>query len=91
MLATAQPETIASAPLSVACWARERRWVQEELIRFHDHPDPWVRHACAVHFGHVARVNGQLDMEKVEALLSKMLSQISKSIFIDQHGNAEPN
>lgn len=72
MTATGEPQSIASALLSIAYWGKDWRWAQSELMRFHEHSDAHVRRMCALGFGHVARVNGMLDTEMVEPLLRRM-------------------
>jgi hypothetical protein len=72
MIQTNTPATIASALLSTSYWERDWQWAQDELLLFVEHPSPQVRFTAALGFGHIARFNGKLDIEKVEPVLKRM-------------------
>jgi hypothetical protein len=74
MIQTNDPAMISSALLSISYWESDWRWAQEQLLLFTEHRGPRVRYTAALGFGHIARFNGQLDLEKVEPVLRRMAS-----------------
>jgi hypothetical protein len=50
------------------------RWVQDLCIGLSDHPDKSVRRVCAICFGHIARIHGKLERDKVSPVLRRLLS-----------------
>jgi len=69
------PARIASALLSISYWQGDWQWIQDQLLSFIDHNDYWVRRNVIQGLGHVARVNGQLDTEKVELVLRSIAAK----------------
>jgi hypothetical protein len=59
------------------------RWVQDLCIGLSDHPDNSVRRVCAICFGHLARIHGKLESEKVNPVLTRLLSDP------EVHGDAQ--
>ena len=77
MIETNDPATIASALLSISYWPGEWRWIQDQLLLFADHNHYWVRRNAVQGLGYVARVNGKLDVERVEPVLQSIATRPS--------------
>ena len=89
MLQTNDPVAIASALLSISYWEDDWRWAQDQLLSFVDHADPHVRYTAALGFGHIARFNGQLDLDKVEPILKHMATSDEAPSEMFVRGTAE--
>jgi len=66
------PERICDALVRVAFNDPDWRWVQEQCLRFIGSPLPDVRRLAVTCLGHLARIHGQLDLERVMPLLKQM-------------------
>jgi hypothetical protein len=62
---------------------------QDQLLLFTEHLDPHVRYTAALGFGHIARFNGQLDLEKVEPVLKRMAADDDSPPEMFVRGTAE--
>jgi hypothetical protein len=87
MIQSNEPSQIASALLSVSYWERDWRWAQDQLLSFVDHSDPHVRYTSVLGFGHIARFNGKLDLDKVEPILKRIATADNAPLEI--RGTAE--
>jgi len=68
------PEAISRALVSIAYHDDDWRWVQDTCIAFTNYPDPQVSGLAVTCLGHLARIHGTLDMEKVLPVLQKLRS-----------------
>ena len=62
-------EALVSMALNETDW----RWVQEKCLGFTSHADASVRSVAATCLGHVARIHGQLDLDRVMPRLEFLL------------------
>lgn len=69
---TGEPIQICRALVRVVFHDPDWRWVQEQCIRLAARPDPDVRGLVATCFGHLARLHGELDAEKVVLVLRSL-------------------
>ena len=46
---------------------------QDLCISLSNHKDKWVRRACATCFGHLARIHGKIEREKINPVLMRLL------------------
>ena len=67
------PHLICVALVNLAFHEPEWRWVQDRCVEFAVHPDPNIRGLAAACLGHLARIHGQLDLDKVTPLLQQLL------------------
>lgn len=67
------PDSICDALVSITFYDSDWRWVQDWCIHFSNHPVNYVRGLAANCFGHLARIHGCLEKEKVIAILQKLL------------------
>jgi len=47
-------------------------WVQDKCISLSSHENVWVRRACVICFGHIARIHGTIDRAKVDPVLHRL-------------------
>lgn len=66
------PEQITDALVRVALNDPDWRWVQEKCLTFLDSPESDVRRLAVTCLGHLARIHGELDREKVVRLLNNL-------------------
>ncbi len=71
-LRAGDPEKICDTLVRLAFHEKDRRFVEEKCLSFSSHPDASVRGIVAASFGHLARIHGQLDEERVIPVLEKM-------------------
>jgi hypothetical protein len=64
---------IREALVSVALNEHDWRWVQEQCLTFARHDDRSMRAVAATCLGHVARIHGQLDLDRVMPILAALL------------------
>jgi HEAT repeat protein len=67
-------DTIVRALLAAALHDSDRRFLEDQIVRFVQHADPWVRSAAATAAGHVARLHGAIDVERVVPLIEQLLT-----------------
>lgn len=67
------PEAIALTLVRLAYHDPDWRWVQNLCIALSSHPDKWVRRTCVTCFGHLARIHGYIDKQKVMPVLNQLL------------------
>jgi hypothetical protein len=60
--------------IRLAYYEPDWRWVQDLCISLSDHKDKWVRRACATCFGHLARIHGRIEREKINPVLTRLLN-----------------
>jgi len=75
-------ESLIMAMLGAAYYIDDWRWVQDHCLNFLGHPDPGIRKVAALCLGHIARIHGSLDEDKVFPVLKKLSrdSEIGKDI-----------
>ena len=66
------PELITDALVRVALNDPDWQWVQGKCLTFLDSPVSDVRRLAVTCLGHLARIHGELDREKVVRLLNKL-------------------
>ena len=59
--------------IRLAYYEPDWRWVQDLCISLSNHKDKWVRRACATCFGHLARIHGKIEREKINPVLMRLL------------------
>lgn len=70
--ASGDPRKIGDALLSVAFYDTDWQWVQDQCLSYLDNESAQIRCVAAICLGHVARIHGKLDLDKVvSALRSK--------------------
>jgi hypothetical protein len=89
MIRSNESAQIASALLSISYWESDWRWAQDQLLSFVDNSDPQVRYTCALGFGHIARFNGKLELDKVEPILKRIATTDSAPPEMFVRGTAE--
>ncbi|WP_159076082.1 hypothetical protein [Microvirgula aerodenitrificans] len=62
---SAQPEIICQALVSLAFYEQDWKWVQDKCLFFIQEKNPSVRRVAATCLGHVARIHGRLEKDKV--------------------------
>jgi hypothetical protein len=68
------PTEIVYALLRSAFHDDDWRWVQAQCFRLVTHEQPNVRRIAALCFGHLARIHGEIDLEVVRPVLTKLCS-----------------
>ena len=76
LLRTGDGSGIADALLSAAYYDSDWKWVQDQCLMFSRHEDQNVRWIAATCFGHLARIDRQLDLELVVQRLVEMKSDL---------------
>ena len=66
------PEQITDALVRVALNDPDWRWVQEQCLTFVNSPTSDVRRLAVTCLGHLARIHGELDRERVLPLLNDL-------------------
>jgi HEAT repeat protein len=69
-----QPQEISEAIIGLAMNERDWRWVQDAVLQFLEHPDMNLRMTAATALGHLARIHGKLDMDRVVPALQRLLA-----------------
>ena len=67
-----KPQKICDALVRVTFNEPDWRWVQDECLRFIDNPNPDVRGLAVTCIGHIARIHGHLDTERVIERLKRI-------------------
>jgi hypothetical protein len=67
------PSAIAVTLVRLAYHEPDWKWVQDKCIGFSSHSDVWVRRTCATCFGHIARIHGEIERDKVMVVLKRLL------------------
>lgn len=65
---------VREALVSIAFHDPDFEWAQAQCLDFCANPDPEVRGVAVVCLGHIARIHGRIDMEKVGPVLKKLAS-----------------
>jgi hypothetical protein len=71
-LSSGSPDALSRTLLSMAYHDDDWRWVQDTCITFTNHPDPEVSALAVTCLGHLARIHGVLDTDKVLPVLEKL-------------------
>ena len=71
-LTAADVRKVSLALLRLALHDPDRAYVQEVCLSFASHPDVWVRRNTATALGHLARLHGHLDVERVKPVLADL-------------------
>jgi hypothetical protein len=71
-LQSPDPEEICAALLASALHDPDWRWVQEQCLLGLQHSSEQVRALALTCLGHVARIHGHLDMERVLPVLTEL-------------------
>lgn len=66
-------ETICRTLVSVAMFESDRRWAQSQCLKFARHDDSFVRGVAATCLGHLARIHGAIDEDKVVPVVRELL------------------
>jgi hypothetical protein len=68
------PEEIALTLVRLAYYDPDWIWVQDSCIALSAHHEKWIRRTCATCFGHLARIHGKLEKQKVMPVLNRLLA-----------------
>ncbi len=71
-LSSGKPDTICDALLRLSYHDPEWRWVEDECVRLAQHWDANVRRMAATCLGHLVRIYGTLDVERVTKVLIEL-------------------
>lgn len=71
-LASGMPDKICDALIRITYHDPDWRWVQDTCIELANHSDPQVSGLAVTCLGHLARIHGVLDLEKVLPTLRKL-------------------
>ena len=71
--ASNDPARIINATISAALHDPDRLYVETIILRFADHSDPWVRGACGIAAGHLARIHRAISMGRIVPMLQDFL------------------
>lgn len=82
-LASGNPDQIREALVALALRDGDWRCVQGKCLEFASHSDPSIRALAATCLGHLARLHGQLDLDEVLPVLTRMMADP------DTEGSAE--
>lgn len=69
------PDKICDALIRITYHDPDWRWVQDVCLQLASHSDPQVSGLAVTCLGHLARIHGVLDMEKVLPTLSRLLDE----------------
>lgn len=72
ILRTGNPYEVSKALLSSALYSTNRKWAEERCITFLANPDLGVRSTAITCLGHLARLHGVLDLERIIPLLQEL-------------------
>ena len=72
ILASGSENQVIEALLSIAFHDPDRRWVEEQCLRFARHPSGAIRGTAVGCLGHSARIHGALDTQAVVPLLKDL-------------------
>lgn len=78
-------DNIADALLSLAFYDEDWMFAENLCIEYSSHSDSKVRGIAILCFGHLARIHGQLHIEKVMPIINKAL--MDKDDFIRGHAH----
>ncbi len=73
IFASSDLHNLREALVSMALNEYDWHWVQEKCLAFTSHADASVRSVAATCIGHIARIHGQLDLERVMPCLESLL------------------
>jgi hypothetical protein len=68
------PEELLYAVLSAALYAEDWQWAQDVCLRLAKHEHYNVRGNAILGFGHIARIHGKLDEDKIKPLIELALN-----------------
>lgn len=63
------PSELLYVPVSVSLHSEDWKYAQDICISLSSHPDETVRGNALLGFGHIARIHGELEREKIERLV----------------------
>ena len=73
LLAADDREAICRTLVSVAMFESDRRWAQDQCLKFAKHSDSFVRGVAATCLGHLARIHGVIDEDEVVPVVRELL------------------
>jgi hypothetical protein len=73
-LAGGDGRTIAETLVGLTNSDEDWRWVQDTCLKLLHHDDIGVRAIAITCLGHLARIHGELDIDKVQPILTELLS-----------------
>ncbi|SRR5713226_6625776 len=71
-LTSGMPDKICDALIRITYHDPDWRWVQDMCLELTSHSDPQVSGLAVACLGHLARIHGVLDLEKVRPTLRKL-------------------
>ncbi|AXQ30455.1 hypothetical protein D0B54_18005 [Solimonas sp. K1W22B-7] len=80
--ASRDPERICRALVSIAFYDGDWQWVQDQCLQYLDSQNEYVAGVAATCLGHVARIHGRLDRDKVLTALHAKASDPRVSGFV---------
>jgi hypothetical protein len=73
MFASGDPKKILRAILRLSLHGPDFAYAERMALELSSHPDVWVRRNAATALGHVSRVNGSIDLDRVMRVLVALL------------------
>ncbi len=73
LIRSGRSDAVPVALIRLAYYDPDWRWVQDLCIGLSNHKDKWVRRACVACFSHLARIHGNIEREKVNPVLTRLL------------------
>lgn len=85
-LKSGEAKRIINALLALAFYEEDWKWVQDICIVYSNHSHSNVRGIAILCFGHLARIHGELELEKVLPIVKKALNDSND--FVSSHANS---
>jgi HEAT repeat protein len=73
-LTNEDPHIVSTALISAALYDSDRAFVEGLIEQFIRHKDSWIRGSAATATGHLARIHGTLDFERMVPLIRLLLN-----------------
>ena len=86
-LQSTEANRVVNALLGLSFHEENWKWVQDTCIQYSSHSDYKVRGVAILCFGHLARIHGELDTERVIPIVKKALCD-SNDIVVG-HANSD--
>jgi hypothetical protein len=81
-----EAKRITNALISLALYNPDWKWVQDTCIKFSNHNNDNVRGIAILCFGHLARLHGKLETDRVLLIVKKALQDSSS--FVRGHADS---
>jgi hypothetical protein len=68
-------QVVCQALVAIAFHEESWEWAQSQCLRLSEHPSAEVRGLVATCLGHIARIHGRLDLERVMPVLERLRNE----------------